>query len=83
MAKCLNCTDEAMWLVETRGARPQVFCDKDLPWFLRKDAQEGNLPRVDAEGVKEEAASPKKSAKKAAAPAEDPAATETATPSEN
>jgi hypothetical protein len=47
MAKCLNCTDEAMWLVETKGARPQVFCDKDLPWFLRKDAQEGTLPRVD------------------------------------
>lgn len=47
MAKCLNCTDEAIWLVETKGAQTQVFCDKDLPWFLRKAATEGSLPRVD------------------------------------
>jgi hypothetical protein len=62
MAKCLNCTNEAIWLVETRGARPQIFCDMDLPWFLRKDAVDGTLPRLDA--PKEE--KPKTAAKKAA-----------------
>ena len=64
MAKCLNCDNEAIWLVETKGARPQVFCDLDLPWFLRKDAQEGSLPRVDK--VEEKSTpKPKEPAKKA------------------
>jgi hypothetical protein len=47
MAKCLNCVNEAIWLVETKGAQTQVFCDLDLPWFLRKAAVEGTLPRLD------------------------------------
>lgn len=66
MAKCLNCETDAMWLVETRGARPQVFCDKDLPWFLRKDAQDGNLPRVDIKTEPKVKETPKEPAKKAA-----------------
>ena len=41
-----------------------VFCDLDLPWFLRKDAQEGSLPRVD-KAEEKSTPKPKEPAKKA------------------
>lgn len=44
--KCANCTKEAIWAFEDRGARNTYFCDAHLPWFLKDRAKRGLLKKL-------------------------------------
>lgn len=40
MAKCLNCDNDSMYIVNNAGTMPQEFCDEHLPKFFTRT----NLP---------------------------------------
>lgn len=44
--RCANCTTDAVWLFDDRGAAPQYFCKTHLPLFLHKRAKAGALKRA-------------------------------------
>lgn len=67
MSKCLNCDDNAVYILEKRGQSAQLFCEKDLPWFLKSALPAEGLKKLSDLVVKEEPKveeKPKKTAKK-------------------
>lgn len=45
--QCSNCTDEAMYIYDPRGAVATYFCGAHLPSFLHKSAKSGLLKTTD------------------------------------
>lgn len=67
MSKCLNCDDNAVYILEKRGQSPQLFCEKDLPWFLKSALPAEGLKKISDLVAKEEPKieeKPKKPSKK-------------------
>jgi hypothetical protein len=96
MAKCLNCEDNAVFLVQNQGALPQEFCDAHLPKMFNKLSLPSVVKKLDApttpyaalaaaEAAEVEIVREKARAKKKAAVSEEPVveeSTEEETPAE-
>jgi hypothetical protein len=48
MAKCLNCEENAVFLVQNQGALAQEFCDAHLPKMFNKLALPAVVKKLDA-----------------------------------
>lgn len=67
MAKCLNCEDNAVYIIEKKGHNVQTFCEKDLPWTWKNAKAAEGLKKISDLVVKEEPKveeKPKKETKK-------------------
>ncbi len=75
MTKCLNCDDNAVYIIEKRGHKVQLFCEKHLPWFWKSAKSAEGLKKLSDLVVKEEPKveeKPKKEPKKKEEPIEEP-----------
>ena len=45
--QCSNCSDEALYVYDPRGALPAYFCSAHVPSFLAKAARSGQLKTTD------------------------------------
>lgn len=54
MAKCLNCEDNAVYIIEKKGHNVQTFCEKDLPWTWKTAKAAEGLKKISDLVVKEE-----------------------------
>lgn len=65
MTKCDNCENPAAYVTDDPSTRPQRFCDRCLPWHLRKRASLGLFrnPNGEPPAVEEAAPAPKRKKK--------------------
>ena len=64
MAKCFNCDNDSVYIINNEGALPQEFCDTHLPKFLTRTNLPPHVKYVNRGPVD----APAKTSKKKAAP---------------